>query len=70
MFTLLVRDVSIRLGFKRSLGLEKILDMYNMCRYGFAWEIKDSSPWCAVSASHFTHEMSCIEFILFVPISV
>lgn len=65
MFTRLVRDVSIRLGFKRSLGLEKILDMYNMCRYGFAWEIKGPSPWCAVSASHSTLEVTCIEFFFF-----
>lgn len=60
IFTQLVHDVSTRLGFKRRLNLQQLLDMYDICRYEFAWESKNSSAWCAVSLSHSTYAMHCI----------
>lgn len=42
----LVSDVSERLGFKKSLDLRTVLDMYDMCIYDQSWNLTESSPWC------------------------
>lgn len=42
----LVSDVSERLGFKKPLPLDKVMDMYDMCIYDQSWNLSDSSPWC------------------------
>lgn len=63
-FTQLEHDVSIRLGFERPLTPEQIFDMYDMCRFGFALETQNFSPWCAVSLSHFACTMRCRALIV------
>lgn len=51
IFTQLINDVSTRLGFEKSLTLEQITNIYQMCRYTVAWYIDKPSPWCSVSVS-------------------
>lgn len=53
IFTQLVSDVSMRLGFKFPLKIEQIEDIFDMCRYDLAWKLDVPSPWCTV----------CIEFL-------
>ncbi|XP_055295864.1 multiple inositol polyphosphate phosphatase 1-like [Sitodiplosis mosellana] len=43
----LVMDVSKRLGFECPLKMRQVLSMYDMCVYEQAWNLSDSSPWCA-----------------------
>lgn len=45
--TQLVMDVSDRLGFGHPLKKRQVFDMYEMCMYEQAWNLSDSSPWCA-----------------------
>lgn len=49
IFTQLISDVSMRLGFKYPLKLEQINDIFEMCRYDQAWKLDVPSPWCTVS---------------------
>ncbi|XP_075231917.1 multiple inositol polyphosphate phosphatase 1-like isoform X2 [Lycorma delicatula] len=42
-----VRNVSIRLGFVKSLAMDEVENMYDMCRYKKAWKFEELSPWCA-----------------------
>lgn len=44
----IVNDVSSRLGFEQPLPLEKVLDMYEMCRYEQAYNVDKPSAWCTV----------------------
>lgn len=50
----LVMDVSERLGFGCPLEMEQVFNMYDMCVYENAWNLSDTSPWCAAfTLSHF-----------------
>ncbi|PSN34766.1 Multiple inositol polyphosphate phosphatase 1 [Blattella germanica] len=44
----LLQNVSSRLGFSYSLTYRQLDDMYDICRYEKAWNIRKVSPWCAV----------------------
>ncbi|EZA54626.1 Multiple inositol polyphosphate phosphatase [Ooceraea biroi] len=44
----LLRNVSRRLGFLYNISTEKIVAMYDACRYEKAWAVTKLSPWCAV----------------------
>lgn len=49
IFTQLVNDVSMRLGFKYPLKIDQIEDIFDMCRYDQAWKLDVPSAWCTVS---------------------
>lgn len=51
----LVTSVSERLGFVEwPLKMRQVFSMYDMCLYEQAWNLSDSSPWCAAFIpSHF-----------------
>lgn len=44
----LLQNVSDRLGFSYRLTFVQLDEMYAMCRYDKAWDIRRISPWCAV----------------------
>ncbi|KAH0950688.1 hypothetical protein HN011_001250 [Eciton burchellii] len=47
-FQNLVRNVSRRLGFLYNISADKIIAMYDACRYEKSWAVTKLSPWCAV----------------------
>lgn len=51
MYQRMVRDVSLRLGFKFPLKISQIEAMWNMCRYDQAWTLDRPSAWCSVSVN-------------------
>ncbi|KAJ9582182.1 hypothetical protein L9F63_003469 [Diploptera punctata] len=55
----LIQNVSQRLGFNYRLTYRQINDMYDMCRFDKAWNIRDISPWCAVFSSE---ELQLLEY--------
>lgn len=56
---LLIQNVSERLGFNYRLTYRQINDMYDMCRYDKAWNIRNLSPWCAVFSKE---ELQLLEY--------
>ncbi|XP_011308499.1 multiple inositol polyphosphate phosphatase 1 [Fopius arisanus] len=46
-FSVLIRNVSSRLGYGYDLSADTILHMYDMCRYDAALDTERVSPWCA-----------------------
>lgn len=44
----LLQNVSERLGFGYRLTFVQLDEMYDMCRFDKAWNIRNVSPWCAV----------------------
>lgn len=48
VFLKLISDVNARLGFNGSLPLNKIMDVYDICRYEQAWQTNQASAWCSV----------------------
>lgn len=44
----LLQNVSERLGFSYRLTFVQLDEMYNMCRFDKAWNVRQISPWCAV----------------------
>lgn len=49
MYQRMIRDVSLRLGFKFPLKIPQIESIWDMCRYDQAWTLDRPSAWCAVS---------------------
>lgn len=47
-FLLMIKSISDRLGFEKSLSLDEIEKLYMMCSFEKAWRPKKLSPWCAV----------------------
>lgn len=45
--TQLLSDVSQRLGFRFTMKLEQVLDIFDMCRFDQAWTLDRPSPWCS-----------------------
>lgn len=58
----MIRDVSLRLGFKEPLNMTRFKQIWNMCTYEQSWDFEKSSPWCAVGASNTSvtaHNLYC-----------
>jgi len=47
LFQRMLKEVSIRLGFKYVLNQKQVDTIWDMCRYDQAWYLQDESPWCA-----------------------
>lgn len=48
-YTIIVDEVSRRLGFRDHLEMAQISDMFNMCSYEIAMNHTKPSAWCAVN---------------------
>ncbi|KAJ4443227.1 hypothetical protein ANN_04895 [Periplaneta americana] len=55
----LVQNVSERLGFSYKLTYVQMDQMYDMCRFDKAWNIRSTSPWCAAFSKE---ELQLLEY--------
>ncbi|KDR19043.1 multiple inositol polyphosphate phosphatase 1-like [Zootermopsis nevadensis] len=53
----LLQNVSERLGFGYKLTFVQLDEMYDMCRFDKAWNVRNISPWCAVFSKEELHLM-------------
>lgn len=48
MFLNVIDDISNRLGLSYKLDVQKVKDIFDICRYEQAWNVNATSAWCSV----------------------